>query len=141
MERVDRVPRVQVQAVGVGALRCDGRVEVELVAAEPPGLVHEPVEDQAGVSASARALDRRQVVEVEVVLPRQAVPSAEPADRPRLLDALVEHAHEAIALRSEHLVDVTGELALAGQVRAQRAEGLERESGLGREDLADAAQL
>src|SRR5918996_2948916 len=70
-EVVRRDPQacIEVEPVGVRALRADSRVEVQLVAAEAMRLLEAPVEQGSAVAAAARIREGREVVDVEAVAP------------------------------------------------------------------------
>ena len=63
--------------MGGGSIDADAGVEVELVAAEALALLDQPLEQLAGVAATALAWLRGEVVYVEVVTPGEAVGCAE----------------------------------------------------------------
>lgn len=128
---------VQVEAVGVGSLVADTGVEVELVAAESLGLLGEPGEQVAAMSASPRLGSRREVVDIEVVAPGEVVTDAKARDRGSARLPVVEGRDEPVPLASLNLVHPADELFFASQVGAESAHGLEGKASLRWQQLAD----
>src|SRR5215208_702036 len=133
----DDQARVEVEAVGVGALEADAGVEVELVAAEAGCLVGEPVEQGTAVAAATGGGVGREVVDVEVVAPGQVVALAEAGHGEGIRVALLERPDEAIALEPLHLVDLPDELLFARGLRPQGQHRLEGQPRVGGKELAD----
>src|SRR4051794_531544 len=64
--RAEPYARVEVEAVGVLAVRPGARVEVELRAAHARGLLRQPAHERAAVAPAAAVVARHEVVDVEV---------------------------------------------------------------------------
>src|SRR5918996_838715 len=65
-------PRAKVGSVAVG-----GRVEVDLLAAEPAGLGLDPGQQAVGMALAAVGLQRDEVVDVDQITPGEGVEAAE----------------------------------------------------------------
>jgi hypothetical protein len=122
--------------VGVGAIVADPRVEVELLTAETRRLVMEPVEQPASVTLASRRRHGREVVDIQIVAPSEAVCDPETRDRHRLRAAVLEDADEAVSLRALRVVHGLDEVLLVDKVRAQLAHRREGESRVRGKDLA-----
>ena len=94
--RADAHPALQVEAVCIEAV--DARVQVELPAALPSGLLDEPLHQGAGASALAGRLPGHEVVDVHEMAPGQVVSYTEACGARRLLLAIEEAADQAIAV-------------------------------------------
>src|SRR3712207_3829023 len=86
--------------------------------------------------ATTRLGPRGEVLHVEVVAPRQAAAEPEPRHGRRRSRVALEDPREPVAVRTLYLVDATHELGLVIEM-LQLAQRIERERGVGREDLAD----
>ena len=130
---------VHIEAVGIGAVEADAGIEVKLIAAEVARLLRQPVEQCPPVTTVPCLRQRREVVDVEVVTPGEAMGGAEPRHRDRLSLALLEGAEEAVTLRPLHLVDRVHEAPFVAEVRSQYLHGAKDRAGVGRNNLANHA--
>src|SRR5262249_19348643 len=119
-ERRREVVRGEVQAVlqveAVRRVALHTRVEVQLLAALPPRLRQEPVEELLAVAAEAHAGGGDEVVHVEESAPRQALADAKTGHRPD--GSLLLEDGQSIAVVPLLTLDPRDELVLA-QMRAQ----------------------
>jgi len=113
--RVDSQAVCVIEAVGGEALGPRARVEVQLGATEPSRLLHEPLKECPAVTLAPRLGGRAEVVDVEVVAPREAVCDAEPGDRNGLFLARAERADEPVAAGTQDTIDARDELPLVRQ--------------------------
>src|SRR5439155_2778165 len=79
---------VEVQPVRVLTFGLDARIEMELIAAQPPSLLQHPVNKGARVATTTIVGPCRKVVAIEGVPPNQGMNSAEPGDFGSLLVSL-----------------------------------------------------
>src|SRR4051812_34713433 len=115
----DPQPVAEVEAVCVLPVLAEAGVEVELGAAAGPRLVLEPGEQAVGVAAAAGGFGGDEVVDVQVLAPREELVDAEARHGGGLRVAVREGADQPVARRSEALVDPADELLRAPVVRAQ----------------------
>src|SRR5919108_2448051 len=102
---------VEVQPVGVLSLRSHSRIEVELIAAEPRCLFPAPLHQRPPIPASAGRRQRREIVDVEAVAPRQRAHDAE-SRHGGAAAVLLEHAPQSVPLGALDLVDPADETGL-----------------------------
>src|SRR3989440_5193228 len=133
----DRQPMIQVQAMRVEALRCRAGVEVQLVAAEPAAFLNQPVEQRAGVALTAGVGERREVVDVEVVAPGEAVAGAKAGGGDGLLAIVDERRGDPEPLGALALIDAGDELLLLRVYGTQRGQRRVRQVRLAGRQLAD----
>jgi hypothetical protein len=81
---------VQVQPVRGLALGANAGIEVDLVAAEAPGLVLQPIHERPTVAAAAEGGAGRQVVHIQREAPREEVACPETGNGNGLVLALLE---------------------------------------------------
>jgi hypothetical protein len=91
--------------VRVGAIKPHAGVEVEFVAAEPPSLVPQPIQQQPSVPATACSLERREVIGVQEVAPGQIVSDAVPGDGGGIAGISLERPYQPVLLGPQRLVD------------------------------------
>jgi hypothetical protein len=138
--RGEPVAGVEVEPVGVGSVRAETGVEVELVAAEAAGLGEAPVEEGSAGSLAAGGGEGSEVVDVEDVAPGEVMEDSEAGEGD---DAIVsvgdgeKGCDEAVALRALDGVDALGERLGRLERRPQLARRLEGEVGLALEELAE----
>jgi hypothetical protein len=125
--------------VSIGAVETDAGIEVKLIAAEAPRLLRQPVEQRPPVATAPCLRQRREVVDVEVVSPGEAVGGTEPRHRNRFSLAFLEGTEEAVTLRPLHLVDRVHEAPLVSEVRSQCLHGAKDRAGIGRNNLTNHA--
>ena len=89
---------------------------MELLAAEPPGLLGEPLEEQSSVAAPASFGQGREIVHVEITAPGEHVADPEAGDGDRMRHLVLEDPHESVALGALHLVDAVHECGLVREV-------------------------
>src|SRR3954466_1218527 len=82
------------------AVGADARIEMQLIAVEPPRLRDEPVHEPSGVTAAAISRAGRDVVHVDDPAPREEVRDPEAADRGRVLISRLEARDEPVSLAS-----------------------------------------
>src|ERR1700680_1458662 len=97
---------VVVEPVRVEPLGTGPRVQVQLTASEPLPLLQKPVEERSGVPLAPRVGNGGEVVDVEVVTPRQAVGDAKAGHCCRLLSTGQEGTEEPVARGAEHMIDM-----------------------------------
>src|SRR5712692_6205025 len=119
VERRDAHPLVEVQAVGVRAVRADAGIKVELVAAEALGLIDHPVHQLARVTLAAMLEPRCEVIAVKGAAPREHVDDAKARGCSRLNVVLDEEADHAVTLWPLDRVDTLDENRLGADVRPQ----------------------
>jgi len=105
MVRRDLEARVEVEAMRVGAVGSDTRVEVKLITLESARFVDEPLEEAPSVAAAAGFRKCRQIVDVEEAAPGEHVPDTEPGYRSRMWPFGLEGAHEPVSLGALNRVD------------------------------------
>jgi hypothetical protein len=109
---------------------------VELLAAETCRLVMKPIEQPASVTSAPRRKQGREVVDIQVVPPGEAVRDAEARDCHRSGTAVLEDADQPVPLRPLYFIDCLDEVLLVDEARAQLAHRREGESRVRVKDLA-----
>jgi pimeloyl-ACP methyl ester carboxylesterase len=123
--------------MGIGAVQADARVEVQLIAVEPPSLLQQPVEQGTAVAPATGLRAGRKIVDVQVMPPGEVMSGAKAGHRHRSALPGLERRDQAVALGPLQIVDLPGEGPLVREVRAKAAHRLEGEGGLRRQQLAD----
>src|SRR4029077_16002942 len=98
VERRDAHPLVEIQAMGVRAVRAHSGIEVKLVASEPFGLVDHPVQQLACVTLAPMLRTSREVIAVEGPAPCEHMHDAETRRRGGLGVVLNEKADHPVTL-------------------------------------------
>ena len=114
----------------------EARVQMELGAPAVPRLLLQPGEQPVGEAAAAGALGGHEVVDVEVLPPREVLVDAEAGDGGGLLGAVFDGADEPVAGRPLAL-DLARERLRAPVVRAQLQQRARGEVGLAGAELTD----
>src|ERR1700693_2052088 len=135
--RRDAHALVEVQAMCVGAIGPQSRIEVELVAVEPPGLFDHPVHQLARKTVLSVVVSRADVIAVQGMAPREVIQDAKAGHSRRVEIFLDEETDYSVALGSHDLVDVVGERDLWSYVRPELDHGLVGEMGRWGLDLLD----
>jgi hypothetical protein len=138
--RADPQPLVEVEPVGVGAVRPRTRVQVQLGAARPARLGLEPAHERRAVPAAAAVGAGDEVVDVEVPPPREVLADPEAGGGRGLRLAVLEGGHDAVAARALG-VGARRQRAGVTVVRAQLEQGGGRQRRLALRQLADLAHL
>jgi len=79
VKRADHEPHVQVEPARVGAIEADARVEMKLPTTEARRFVDQPVQQLPAIARAPGLRKRRQVIDVEVMAPGQAMATRKPA--------------------------------------------------------------
>src|SRR6476659_5259117 len=137
----DDQARTQVEAMGGCAVEANAGIEVDLPAAESLGLLEQPVEQLAPVSAAADPRQGREIVDVEVVAPGEAVAGAEAGYGTGAGPALLEEPDQPVTLGAKRPVDQADEGLLVGEIGAQRLHDGKGQTGVRRQQLADHARI
>jgi uncharacterized protein (DUF2236 family) len=119
------------------SIRADTGVEVELVAAQPPGLLQQPVQQCPGVALAPEAGPGREVVDVDGVAPGEEVGRPEAGGGHRLGIVLDEGGDQPVALGALEVVDPRHELGFGADPRPQLEHRPVGERGFLRLQLAD----
>src|SRR3954449_2152669 len=110
---------------------------MELGAPAVPRLLLQPGEQPVREAAAAGVLGGHEVVDVEVLPPREVLVDAEAGDSRGHLGAVLEGADQPVAGGPLALVDLAGERLRAAVVRAQLEQRAGGEVGLAGAELAD----
>ena len=132
----DRKAPTEVEPVGVVAVHA--RIELERVAAVALGLDEHPVEQTVGVPGAPSRLARDEVLDVEIVTPRQHVPDVETGRAGGGSVTVVERCDQPVAGRPLHVVHARDELGCRPDVRPQLEHRFVRETGISGRELSNA---
>ena len=122
----------------MGVVAVHAGVELERVAVVALGLDEHPVEQTVGVPGAPRRLARDEILDVEIVTPRQHVPDVEPGRAGGGSVAVVERSDQPVSGGSLHVVHAGDELGRRPDVRPQLDHRFVRETGIGRRELSNA---
>src|SRR5712692_8810015 len=137
MERRDAHPLVEVQSVGVRAVRAHAGIKVKLVAAEAFGLIDHPVQQLACVPLATMLGTSSEVIAVQGAAPGEHMNDPEAGRRDRLDVSLDEEADHAVTLGPLDGVDMLDEYRLRADVRSELEHRLVDEVGRPRVELLD----
>ena len=102
---------------------------MKFVAVETLGLVDHPVQELARVSLLSVLVSGAEVIAVQGVTPREVIEDPKPCHCGRVKVFFDEKPDQAVALRSQDLVDVIGERQLGADVGPKLEHGLMGEMG------------
>ena len=128
---------VEVEAVGLLAVRADARIEVELAAAEPACLGQQPIHQGPGMALAAKAGSGGEVVDVERVAPGQEMLGPEAGGGDRLRIPIGEGGDQPVALGPLEVVDAGHEVRLRTDLGPKLEHRLVCQAGLLRAELPD----
>src|SRR5437764_14301324 len=132
----DRKAPTEVKAMGVVAV--DARVELERFATVALGFGENPIEQTGRMPGTPSRLSGDEILDVEIVTPRQHVPDMEPGRAGGGSVTVVERRDQPVAGRPLYVVHARNELGFRPDVRPQLEHRVVREAGLSRRELSNA---